>query len=144
MQLKHQPTTVSMVHVTSLTPPGSECSPMLRDESGAFAEVPPSLKGVSNASLIKWAFQGCLCSEFEGLTFDPSAKGAGAKKGVKGVAVAAARNAMEGVCPRTGEEVLEGLGLPLTGGARRAAKAQVNVVLANALLTYLVLRVRGA
>ena len=36
------------------------------------------------------------------------------------------------------------LGLPLAGGAKRAAKAQVNVVLGNALLTYLVLRVRGA
>jgi hypothetical protein len=31
---------------------------------------------------------------------------------------------MEGVCPPTGEEVLDGLGLPVAGGARRAANAQ--------------------
>lgn len=122
---------------------------MLGDETGAFAEVPPSLRGVSNASLIKWAFQGCLCSEFEGLVFDPSDKGGGGKprggkRGVKGAAAAVAKNAMEGACPRTGEEVLEGLGLPLAGGAKRAARAQANVVMANAMLTYLVLRVRGA
>ena len=48
---------------------------------------------------------------------------------------------MGGACPRTGEEVLEGLGLPTRGGAGRAAKAQSKVVLANAAVTYLVLRV---
>lgn len=117
---------------------------MLGDESGVFAEVPESLRALSNASLIKWAFQGCLCSEFEGLTFDPSSDVKSEAGGVKGVAAAAAKRAMQGVCPRTGEEVLDGLGLPRTGGAKRAARAQVNVVLANALLTYLVLRVRGA
>jgi ABC-type multidrug transport system ATPase subunit len=44
---------------------------MLGDETGAFAEVPESLRRVSHASLIKWAFRGCLCAEFEGLEFDP-------------------------------------------------------------------------
>ena len=122
---------------------------MLGDETGAFAEVPESLRGVSNASLIKWAFQGLLCSEFEGLVFDPSDRGGGkggkgAGKSLEGAAKRAARNAMEGACPRTGEEVLEGLGLPTRGGAGRAAKAQSKVVLANAAVTYLVLRIRGA
>ena len=89
---------------------------MLGDETGAFAEVPESLKTVSNASLIKWGFQGCLCSEFEKLRFDPSSGktggggGGGGGGGPKGLAVAAAKSAMDGVCPRTGEEVLEGLG----------------------------------
>ena len=122
---------------------------MLGDETGAFAEVPESLSGVSNASLIKWAFQGLLCSEFEGLAFDPSDRSGGkgrkdAGVSLEGAAKRAARNAMEGACPRTGEEVLEGLGLPTRGGAGRAAKAQSKVVLANAAVTYLVLRVRGA
>ena len=51
---------------------------------------------------------------------------------------------MDGPCPRTGEDVLEDMGLPLRGGAARAAKAQCVVALANAALTYLVLRFRGA
>ncbi len=107
---------------------------MLGDESGAFAEVPESLRGVSNFSLIKWAFRGCLCSEFEGLVFDPLDKRGEEKKkknangAAGGIAKRAARNAMEGVCPRTGEEVLEGLGLPTSGGAARAAKAQARPI----------------
>mmetsp|Transcript_36390 Transcript_36390/g.58443 ORF Transcript_36390/g.58443 Transcript_36390/m.58443 type:complete len:657 (+) Transcript_36390:321-2291(+) len=125
---------------------------MLGDTTGAFGEVPDSLRGVSNASLIKWAFQGVLCSEFEGLNFDSgfdfSAQGNKAIKGTgggaKGIAAAAAKRAMEGVTPRTGEEVLEAMGLPVVGGAKSAAKAQVNVALANALLTYVVLRLKGA
>ena len=44
---------------------------MLGDETGAFAEVPDGLAPLANASLIKWGFRGCLCSEFEGLKFDP-------------------------------------------------------------------------
>ena len=36
------------------------------------------------------------------------------------------------------------MGLPTAGGARIAAKAQAKLVAANALLTYLVLKVRGA
>ena len=76
------------------------------------------------------------CSEFEKLKFDPlavgkvggkgDAKGAGAG-GAAGVAAAAAKKAMEGVCPRTGEEVLEGMNLPAAGGARQAASAQAKV-----------------
>jgi hypothetical protein len=117
---------------------------MLGDESGAFAEVPESLRGVSNFSLVKWAFRGCLCAEFEGLAFDPLEKKAKAGGvAVTGIAKRAARNAMEGVCPRTGEEVLEGLGLPTRGGAARAAKAQCGVFLFNAALTYVALRVKG-
>ena len=49
-----------------------------------------------------------------------------------------------GACPRTGEEVLEGLGLPTSGGAKAAAKAQARVFLANAAVTYLALRIKGA
>jgi hypothetical protein len=41
-----------------------------------------------------------------------------------GVAAAAAKKAMEGVLPGTGEEVLEGMNLPAAGGARQAASAQ--------------------
>ena len=120
---------------------------MLGDETGAFAEVPESLSGVSNASLIKWAFQGLLCSEFEGLAFDPSDRSGGKGRKDAGVRSRARRSAPRETqwraCPRTGEEVLEGLGLPTRGGAGRAAKAQSKVVLANAAVTYLVLRVRA-
>jgi len=54
--------------------------------------------------------------------------------GLKGAAAGAARNAMEGVCPPTGEEVLDGLGLPLAGGARRAASAQAKAGVCHTLL----------
>ena len=151
---------------------------MLGDETGAFAEVPESLRSVSHASLIKWAFRGCLCAEFEGLEFDPEGDAkrktsaadptrAGTAKrrsgfgsgggllgaGIRGIfprggdAARAARRGggMDGgACPRTGEEVLEGLGLPTSGGAKAAAKAQARVFLANAAVTYLALRIKGA
>lgn len=110
---------------------------MLGDESGAFAEIPESMTRVSHLSLIKWAFRGCLSSEFEGLRFDPlaDAKRKGEKKKARGGG---------GACPPTGEHVLAEMGLPTAGGARIAAKAQAKLVAANALLTYLVLKVRGA
>ena len=151
---------------------------MLGDETGAFAEVPESLRSVSHASLIKWAFRGCLCAEFEGLEFDPEGdakrktsaadptragtakrrSGSGSGGGVLGAGIrrifprggddarAARRGGgMDGgACPRTGEEVLEGLGLPTSGGAKAAAKAQARVFLANAAVTYLALRIKGA
>ena len=110
---------------------------MLGDESGAFAEIPESMTRVSHLSLIKWAFRGCLSSEFEGLRFDPlaDAKRKGEKKKARGGG---------GACPPTGEHVLAEMGLPTAGGARIAAKAQAKLVAANALLTYLVLKIRGA
>ena len=124
---------------------------MLGDETGAFAEVPDALAPLANASLIKWGFRGCLCSEFEGLKFDPLGDDRATKtaaktaaKTAKAAIVARAKKKMDGPCPRTGEDVLEDMGLPLRGGAARAAKAQCVVVLANAALTYLVLRFRGA
>ena len=152
---------------------------MLGDETGAFAEVPESLRRVSHASLIKWAFRGCLCAEFEGLEFDPEGdakrktsaadptragtakrrSGSGSGGGLLGAGIRgifprggdAARAARRrggmmdgGACPRTGEEVLEGLGLPTSGGAKAAAKAQARVFLANAAVTYLALRIKGA
>ena len=43
---------------------------MLGDTSGAFAEVPESLAPLSKLSLIRHAFEGVLCSEFEGLVFE--------------------------------------------------------------------------
>ena len=109
---------------------------MLGDESGAFAEIPESMTRVSHLSLIKWAFRGCLSSEFEGLRFDPlaDAKRKGEKKKARGGG---------GVSPNR-EHVLAEMGLPTAGGARIAAKAQAKLVAANALLTYLVLKVRGA
>jgi hypothetical protein len=107
---------------------------MLGDETGAFAEIPTSLTKVSHLSLIKWAFRGCLSSEFEGLKFDPLAD---AKKKAK-------TRGASGACPPTGEHVLSEMGLPTAGGARIAAKAQAKLVAANALLTYLVLKIRGA
>ena len=110
---------------------------MLGDESGAFAEIPESMTRVSHLSLIKWAFRGCLSSEFEGLRFDPlaDAKRKGEKKKARGGG---------DQCPPSGEHVLAEMGLPTAGGARIAAKAQAKLVAANALLTYLVLKVRGA
>ena len=114
---------------------------MLGDETGAFAEIPDSLTGVSHLSLIKWAFRGCLSSEFEGLKFDPLADAKRAR--AKGGAEKRTRGA-SGACPPTGEHVLSEMGLPTAGGARIAAKAQAKLVAANALLTYLVLKIRGA
>jgi hypothetical protein len=114
---------------------------MLGDETGAFAEIPASLTGVSHLSLIKWAFRGCLSSEFEGLKFDPLADAKRAR--AKGGAEKRTRGA-SGACPPTGEHVLSEMGLPTAGGARIAAKAQAKLVAANALLTYLVLKIRGA
>ena len=113
---------------------------MLGDESGAFAEIPESMTRVSHLSLIKWAFRGCLSSEFEGLRFDPLAD---ARRGKGGKRKKKARGG-GGSCPPTGEHVLAEMGLPTAGGARIAAKAQAKLVAANALLTYLVLKVRGA
>ena len=110
---------------------------MLGDETGAFAEIPESLTRVSHLSLIKWAFRGCLSSEFEGLRLDPRADAAASAPGKK-------KRGGGGACPPTGERVLAEMGLPTAGGARIAAKAQAKVVAANALLTYLVLKVRGA
>ena len=99
---------------------------MLGDETGAFAEVPESLRGVSNASLIKWAFQGLLCSEFEGLGVRPERprrrERRKRRESLEGAAKRAAGETNGGACPRTGEEVLEGLGLPSRGGAGRAAR----------------------
>ena len=109
---------------------------MLGDETGAFTEIPESLTRVSHLSLIKWAFRGCLSSEFEGLRFDPLADAR--RRGKK------TRSGGGGACPPTGERVLAEMGLPTAGGARIAAKAQAKVVAANALLTFLVLKVRGA
>ena len=114
---------------------------MLGDETGAFAEIPASLTGVSHLSLIKWAFRGCLSSEFEGLKFDPLADAKRAR--AKGGAEKRTRGA-SGACPPTGEHVLSEMGLPTAGGARIAAKAQAKLVAANALLTYLVLKIKGA
>ena len=114
---------------------------MLGDESGAFAEIPESMTRVSHLSLIKWAFRGCLSSEFEGLRFDPLAD---AKRGKGGERKKKAKARGGGACPPTGEHVLADMGLPTAGGARIAAKAQAKLVVANALLTYLVLKVRGA
>ena len=109
---------------------------MLGDETGSFTEIPESLTRVSHLSLIKWAFRGCLSSEFEGLRFDPLADAR--RSGKK------TRSGGGGACPPTGERVLAEMGLPTAGGARIAAKAQAKVVAANALLTFLVLKVRGA
>ena len=106
---------------------------MLGDETGAFAEIPEGLTGVSHLSLIKWAFRGCLASEFEGLKFDPTADKQNHKK----------RQSKE-PCPPTGEFVLGGMGLPLVGGASVAMKAQTKLIIGNAVLTYLVLKVKGA
>ena len=110
---------------------------MLGDESGAFAEIPESMTRVSHLSLIKWAFRGCLSSEFEGLRFRPARRREAKRRKKKG-----ARRRRR-VSPHR-EHVLAEMGLPTAGGARIAAKAQAKLVAANALLTYLVLKVRGA
>ena len=127
---------------------------MLGDETGAFAEVPDALIAeIANASLIKWGFRGCLCSEFEGAEARPArgrqARGEdggedGGTKTAKAAIVARAKKKMDGPCPRTGEDVLEDMGLPLRGGTRGRPKRSASWCSANAALTYLVLRFRGA
>ena len=111
---------------------------MLGDASGAFAEVPDSLAPLSKLSLIRHAFEGVLCSEFEGLVFqkedtdEKSKKLAQTASGVKKFA----RKFQEGVAPRTGEDVLEGLNLPTRGHAANACKSQIGVTAINIAVTY--------
>jgi len=117
---------------------------MLGDASGAFAEVPESLAPISQLSLIRHAFEGVLCSEFEGLVFekrddDAISKGRGKLFSPAKRAVAAARRLSEGVAPRTGEDVLRGLSLPIAGHASRAAKSQCKVIALNIAVTYVAL-----
>ena len=107
---------------------------MLGDTSGAFAEVPESLAPLSKLSLIRHAFEGVLCSEFEGLVFEKEDSDAKSKKLTKGRKLV--RRFQEGVAPRNGEDVLEGLGLPLRGHAARACKSQVGVTALNIAVTY--------
>ena len=107
---------------------------MLGDTSGAFAEVPESLAPLSKLSLIRHAFEGVLCSEFEGLVFEKEDSDAKSKKLTKGCKLV--RRFQEGVAPRNGEDVLEGLGLPLRGHAARACKSQVGVTALNIAVTY--------
>ena len=78
---------------------------MLGDTSGAFAEVPESLAPLSKLSLIEHAFEGVLCSEFEGLVFEKEDSDAKSKKLTKGRKLV--RRFQEGVAPRNGEDVLE-------------------------------------
>lgn len=111
---------------------------MLGDTSGAFTEVPDSLAPLSKLSLIRHAFEGVLCSEFEGLVFskeDTDAKSKQIAKTAKGVKKMA-RKFQDGIAPRTGEDVLEGLGLPTRGHATKAAKSQVGVTVMNIAVTY--------
>ena len=113
---------------------------MLGDASGAFAEVPDALEPVSKLSLIRHAFEGVLCSEFEGLVFekhDTDAKSVA--NAPKSRAVKIAKRFGEGVAPRTGEDVLRGLALPISGHARRAAHSQCKVIALNIAVTYVAL-----
>lgn len=111
---------------------------MLGDASGAFAEVPDSLAPLSKLSLIRHAFEGVLCSEFEGLVFEnedtdeKSKRLAQTTKGVKKFV----RKFQDGVAPQTGEDVLEGLNLPLRGHAAKACKSQIGVTAMNIAVTY--------
>lgn len=116
---------------------------MLGDTTGAFAEVPESLAPLSKLSLIRHAFEGVLCSEFEGLVFEKEDSDAKSKKLTKGRKIV--RRFQEGVAPRNGEDVLEGLGLPPRGHAASACKAQVGVTALNIAVTYaaLVCKSRG-
>jgi ABC-type multidrug transport system ATPase subunit len=107
---------------------------MLGDASGAFAEVPESLQPISKLSLIRHAFEGVLCSEFEGLVFEKEDKRDA--KTDKGPAARVARRFQEGVAPRNGEDVLEGLGLPVRGHAQKALRSQVGVTALNVAVTY--------
>lgn len=116
---------------------------MLGDTTGAFAEVPESLAPLSKLSLIRHAFEGVLCSEFEGLVFEKEDSDAKSKKLTKGRKIV--RRFQEGVAPRNGEDVLEGLGLPPRGHAASACKAQLGVTALNIVVTYaaLVCKSRG-
>ena len=119
---------------------------MLGDASGAFAEIPDSLAPLSKLSLIRHAFEGVLCSEFEGLVFEKEDTDAKSKKLAKsrGVRKVLARRFNEGVPPRNGEDVLEGLGLPVRGHAGRACKSQLGVAALNVAVTYVALVLKRA
>ena len=63
-------------------------------------------------------------------------EGVRAYKTDKGPAARVARRFQEGVAPRNGEDVLEGLGLPVRGHAQKALRSQVGVTALNVAVTY--------
>jgi len=120
---------------------------MLGDSGGMFAEVPKVLQPAAKFSLIKWGFDGCMGSEFRGLTFEcddyhavvVGQEGAGADRSRS--LSKYEKQISELMCIRTGEKVLQDMHLK-DGCVKRAALAQSNLILYNLLITYILLNMK--
>jgi hypothetical protein len=108
---------------------------MLADSGGMFAEVPTALQPLAKLSIVKWGFEGALCAEFPGLSFDTPP--------VDKRAPPAMRAAAAALGVRRGEEVLARMRLPAAGGVGAAARMQLRAAGASLLLTYAALRCNG-
>jgi hypothetical protein len=112
---------------------------MLGDSGGMFAEVPNFLKPAAKFSLIKWGFDGCMGSEFSGLTFECDHEDVTFGK-VNSLSKVE-RQISELMCVRTGEKVLQEMHLA-QGCVKTAALAQTNLILYNLAITYFLLNMK--
>ena len=135
---------------------------LLADQSGMFAEIPDFMKPLSNFSVIRWGFEGCMAAEMEGLEFtiDATAMPKGLQMPPPGVVqqlrsaamklldpthTSKAREAAfaEPYCLTTGGQVLEGLGIAPADGVRPALAAGLKIFAANTAVAYAAMRAQG-
>jgi len=126
----------------ALGPCAMVLSIMLGDSSGAFAEVPASLRPLSDLSIVKWGFEGALCAEFAGLRFEQEPMPPAAPGRAGAAAAAAARAAADALCVRDGESFLARLRLPASGGVRTCAEAQLRAAALSLGVALVALQVR--
>ena len=138
---------------------------MVADQSGMFGEVPAFMQPLSNVSIVRWGFEGCMAAEMKGLTFavDDTAMpkmGTAAAAGpgdaaasplerflrgftAEGKERAARRKAVEQMAIPDGENVLEGLGISPETGVRGSIRASLAISAGNALLAFLAMAAQG-
>ena len=139
---------------------------MVADQSGMFGEVPAFMQPLSNVSIVRWGFEGCMAAEMKGLTFavDDTAmpkmgKAAAAawpgdaaasplERFLRGFTAegkerAARRKAVEQMAIPDGERVLEGLGISPETGVRGSIRASLAISAGNALLAFLAMAAQG-
>eukprot|EP00958_Prasinococcus_capsulatus_P004064 scaffold377_cov563-Prasinococcus_capsulatus_cf.AAC.23 len=130
---------------------------MTADSGGLMGmQVPEGLKALSNASLLKWAFEGCLASELRGLELEPEEglehaeespnltwldRLTGKDKIIEKIREETVKAVGKPI--RTGDEVMESLGL---GGqsSKSAAGSQLKLIGVNLTLTYALLKLKGS
>ena len=115
------------------------------DSAGVFAEIPKRLQPLANLSIVKWGFNGALCSEFaSGLTFTNDDLELPMPLGKRGPAAAAARAAAAALCVPDGAAFLRKMHLPERGGVGRSARAQARAIGINLAVTLAALKVRDS